>query len=150
QWVRACRRLVELEPRLPEILKEETRVKDADERLAFADLCYKKSLYAASARLYGKAFADRPELLEDHDKYHRYNAACVAALAGCGKGKDKPPPDDSAQASLRARALDWLKADLDYWAKVVEGGRPEARGQVAQQMRHWQQDADLAALRDEA
>ena len=101
--MRECRRLVELDARLPALLKGEAQAKDTDERLAFADLCYKKSLHAASARLSGEAFADRPALAEDLDKYYRYNAACAAALAGGGSGKDDPPPDDVARAASARR-----------------------------------------------
>ena len=43
---------------------------------------------------------------------HRYNAACAAALAASGQGKDDPPPDDAAKAKLRQQARDWLKAEL--------------------------------------
>ena len=117
-------------------LKGEAKAKDADERLAFVDLCNKKSLFAASARLWGKAFADRPSLEEDLDKGHRYNAACAAALAGGGSGKDDPPPDDAAREALQAGP------------QLVEG-RPGRLGQ-GQRERHAggaeQRRADDAAL----
>jgi hypothetical protein len=149
QWIRTCRRMLELEARLPALLKNESRIKDDDERLTIADLCYKKSLPAASARFYGETFADRPRIGEDLATGHRYNAACAAAMAGCGAGKDNPPPDSAVRTALRRQALDWLKADLAAWVKIVENGQPEARGHVVQTLRHWQQDSDLAGLRNE-
>ena len=57
----------------------------------------------------------------------RYNAACSAALAAAGKGIDKPPLDDQAKTRWRHQALEWLKADLTYWAKQAESGEPEAK-----------------------
>jgi len=72
-------------------------------------MCHQyKHLYAASARFYAEAFADQPQLAEDLDEGHRYNAACAAALAGSGKGKDAGRLPDKEYARLRKQALDWL------------------------------------------
>jgi len=38
--------------------------------------------------LYADAFAADPKLAEDLHTESRYRAACSAALAGCGLGKD--------------------------------------------------------------
>ena len=58
-----------------------------------------------------------PKLAEDPASFRRYNAACSAAIAGCGKGKDDPPPDPATRTKLRSQALAWLSADLAAWSK---------------------------------
>jgi predicted Zn-dependent protease len=88
--------------------------------------------------------------IEPDHPYARYNAACVAALAGCGQGKDDPPFDAAARARWRKQALDWLKADLAAWSKILENEPPQARQVISQTLQHWKADADLAGLRDRA
>ena len=78
---------------------------------------------------------------------HRYNAACAAAFAAQGQGKDDPPLGEPTKARWRKQAIDWLKADLAAWSKVLE--RPAAaRQSVSQTLQHWKLDSDLAGLRD--
>ncbi len=150
-WVGNARRLVELEAKLPALLKGKTTPKDSAERLALADFCYQTARYATSARFWGEAFAETPALADDLTNGHRYNAACSASLAASGRGKDEPMPDDPAKAKLREQALGWLRADLAAWGKVLDGGNEPARKQaVAGTLAHWKEDADLAGLRDEA
>ncbi len=148
-WVRNARRLVELEAKLPAILKGETTPRDSAERLALADVCYKTGRYATSARFWGEAFAETPALADDLAKGNRYNAACSASLAASGRGKDEPMPDDPAKVKLREQALGWLRLDLAAWGKVLDGGNEPARKQaVAGTLAHWKEDADLAGIRD--
>jgi serine/threonine-protein kinase len=148
RWVRDCERLLELDRRLPAVLSGQDRPA-AGEWLEFAGLCSQYKRFAAgAAHCYGEAFAAKPELGEDLEHQHRYNAARAAALAGCGRGKDDPPPDEAARACWRKQALDWLRADLTLWAKRLDSGKPEARAAVQQALRHWRRDPDLAGLRD--
>ena len=49
-------------------------------------------LNCAAARFYEEAFAAQPKLADDLGAAHRYNAACAAALAGCGQSKDAGKP----------------------------------------------------------
>jgi eukaryotic-like serine/threonine-protein kinase len=150
-WVRAARRLVDLEAKLPAILKGETTAKDPAERLALADLGYKTGRYAVSARFWGEAFAETPALADDLSKGNRYNAACSASLAASGQGKAEPLPDDPAKAKLREQALGWLRLDLAAWGKFLDGGNEPARKQaVAGTLAHWKEDSDLVGIRDEA
>jgi tetratricopeptide (TPR) repeat protein/tRNA A-37 threonylcarbamoyl transferase component Bud32 len=150
-WVRNARRLVDLEAKLPAILKGEVTPKDSAERLLLADLCHKIGRHATSARFWGEAFAETPALADDLAKGHRYNAACSASLAGSSQGKDDPLPDEAGRVKLREQALGWLRADLAAWAKVLDGGNEPARKQlVAKTLAHWKGDADLAGIRDEA
>ena len=85
-----------LAARLPALLKGEDHPKDAAERLALAQMCYDTKRHAAAARFWAEALAADPKLGDDRQAGHRYNAACAAALAGAGQGKDDPPPDDAA------------------------------------------------------
>jgi serine/threonine-protein kinase len=149
QWVRDCERLVALDARLPAILKGTDHPASAAEGLVLAQMCYDRKLQAAAARLYSEALRAEPTLAEDRQAQHPYNAACAAALAGCGQGKDDPPLDEGAKTRWRKQALDWLKAELATWSKVVESGPPQARPGVVQALQHWKVDPDLAGLRDQ-
>jgi hypothetical protein len=141
--------LAELEGRLPAVLRGEERPGDEAERLAFADVAYKKSLPATAARLYIEAFASDRRLEGDLRAQHRYNAACAAALAGSGRGEDDPPPDEPARRRLRWQALAWLGADLDAWAAALGRTNEQGRATVRWTLRRWEVDPDLAGLRDE-
>ena len=118
--------------------------------MSFARLCYLKKLYADSARIYRDAFNAKPEWADDLQESHRYNAACAAALAGAGKGEGADKMDDKDRVRLRQQALDWLRADLALWGKKAESGGPAARTALQTTLRHWQEDADLAGVRDAA
>ena len=95
-----------------------------------------------------EAFADRPALAEDLEAGNRYNAACVAALAGCGEGHDDPPLDDRARAHWRRQAGDWLYAHLALLSRQLETAKPYVRVAVRQSLEHCQRDPDLAGVRD--
>ena len=111
-------------------------------------MCYDRQCHAAAARFWAEALEADPKLGDDRQARHRYNAACAAALAAAGQGKDDPPPDDAAKAKLRRQALDWLKAELAAWTKLLESGPPQARPAIVQTLSHWKQDTDLAGIRD--
>jgi tetratricopeptide (TPR) repeat protein len=148
ELLRRAERLAELDDRLTAVQEGKEQPKDTGERLALAQLCqvYKKR-FAAAAQFYKQAFAAEPKLAEDLKMGHRYNAACAAALAGCGQGKDAAQFGDKECARLRRLALDWLRADLEAWGKVLQKEPDNARPIVVQQMRHWLADADLAGVR---
>jgi tetratricopeptide (TPR) repeat protein len=149
QQLRQCAHLLALDEKLSAIRKGEAKPSGAAERIALAQLCQQyKQLYAASARFYAEAFADQPRLTEDLRAGHRYNAACAAARAAAGHGKDAPKLDDKQRPSLRRQALDWLRADLAAWTAVLEKAPPQGRLQVQRTLQHWQKDPDLAGVRD--
>jgi serine/threonine-protein kinase len=149
-WARQCERFVELDRMLPAVLRGEARPATAAEGLELASLCQLpcKRLHAAAARLAADAFAADPKLADDLRQQPRYNAACSAALAAAGQAEDAKRLPDRGALALRRQALDWLRADLAAWAKVVEKA-PQARSDVQRTLRHWQQDPDLAGLRDQ-
>jgi tetratricopeptide (TPR) repeat protein len=148
QWVTQCERLVELDAKLPRMLKGELQPADVGERLALAQLCQLlcKSLYAAGARWYAEAFAASPPP-SDRPIVQRYNAACCAVLAGCGQGQDADKLTTEERARLRLQSLAWLRAELAAWRKMLEKEPDKARPLVRQQMQHWQQDKDFAGVR---
>ncbi|MGO9470464.1 MAG: tetratricopeptide repeat protein, partial [Isosphaeraceae bacterium] len=136
--------------RLPTVLSGKRKPADAAESLGFARLCYDRKLHGASARMWTDAFQAEPKLAGDMQAGNRYNAACAAALAGSGQGKDNPPLDAPSKARWRRQAIDWLKADLAAWSKMLEKGPPAARESISETLKHWKADADLAGLRDAA
>jgi tetratricopeptide (TPR) repeat protein len=149
-WLRQADKLIKLDARLSAILAGKAQPADTRERLALAQFCQQyKQLNAASARFFAAAFND-PKRADDLKAQHRYNAACAAALAAAGQGKDASKLDDGERTRWRKQALDWLTADLALWTKQAEKGTPQARATVQKTLRHWQTDADLAGVRDEA
>jgi tetratricopeptide (TPR) repeat protein len=148
QWVRRAERLVALESKLPAFLEGSVKPKDNGARLGLARVCKLKKRYQAAARLYADAFTADPKVAEDLKAGYCYDAACNAALAGSGQGKDAAQPDAKERARWCQQALDWLRADLARWAKRLEVAQPAGRRVVAAAMRHWQQDPDLAGIRD--
>jgi serine/threonine-protein kinase len=140
--------MVELEGRLPAVIRGDDKPKDAAEKLEFAKFASNTKQFGSSARLYAEAFQADPKLAEDVKPENRYEAASSAALAAAGKGNDKLPLDEPEKARWRKQALDWLRADLAHWTKQVETGKPEAKELVSQKLRKWKADADLAGIRE--
>ncbi len=142
-------RQASLASRLPAVIKGTEKPKSSAERLAFALLCYQSKYFAASTRLYVEALADDPKLAEDMRFGNRYNAACAAALAGVGQGKDDPKPTEEEKTRLRKQASAWLRADLAFWTKLVANEIEAQNKFIAQTLQHWKVDADLAGVREE-
>jgi Flp pilus assembly protein TadD/serine/threonine protein kinase len=147
--LRRAEQLARLDKRLPAVLQGKEQLTNATERLAFAQLCqlYRK-WYATAARFYEEAFSAEPQLAEKLDAAgNRYDAACAAALAGNGQGEDAQSLDDKERARLRRQALNWLRADLAAWQKLLELEPDQARAGAAQQLAHWLEDTDFAGVR---
>jgi hypothetical protein len=137
-----------LDARLADVLKGQPPRNDA-ERIQLAYRAYEKALHASSARLFAEALANSPKLADDRQTQHPYNAACAAALAAAGRGKDDPPPDEAAKTKLRGQVRNWLKAELAAWTSVLKSGPPQANAVVPQTLAHWKTDPDLAGIRDD-
>jgi serine/threonine-protein kinase len=150
QQLRRCEQLLALDQKLSAIRDGTETPANDEERLALARLCQQpfKKYYAAAARFFAEAFANDGGLADDMTHLHRYNAACAAALAGCGSGDDADKLDEGERARLRHKALDWLKADLDQWAKQAASDSSKARGTALQQLKRWQTDRALAGIRE--
>jgi tetratricopeptide (TPR) repeat protein len=147
QWLRQAEALARLDARLPAFLNGDAQPADAGERLALAKMCQDhRKLYVAAAKSFAEAFAMQPALAEDLHAGHRYSAACAAALAGCSRGKDAGKLSDQERARLRQQGLDWLRADLAAWRRVLEAAPANAPA-VAQRLQHWLADSDFDGVR---
>jgi serine/threonine protein kinase/formylglycine-generating enzyme required for sulfatase activity/WD40 repeat protein len=102
-----------------------------------------------AAEYLASAIEADPKLADDRTAQRRYHAARAAALAAAGPAQHQPPLDDAARAKLRRQALDWLNAELTAWTKLFESG-PQERANVVATLSAWQQDAELAGIRDAA
>src|SRR5262249_37593596 len=102
EWVRKCEQLLRLGAKLAAALKGEVKPQGAAERLSLAWLCQRPSRqrYAAAARFATEAFTAEPERAESLRGQYRYNAACAAARAGCGLGKDAGDLDEKERSRL--------------------------------------------------
>ena len=144
-----CRHLLALEDRLPAIVRGMDKPAD-DEGLEAAELCFVKQHYATAARLFAEALAAAPDLTQDPRAGHRFNAARAAALAGCGRGDDAAGLGEPGRRNWRKQARECLQLDLAAWAKKLDTGTAADRIQARKTLSQWQQDPDLAGLRDAA
>jgi tetratricopeptide (TPR) repeat protein len=142
-------RLVDLNGKLEEVLSGHRKPADVGERLSLAGMCQRRERqhYLAAARFYDEAFTEKPQLADDLTKLFRYNAACAAALAGCGQGEEADKLDEKERARLRQQALDWLRADLKAYRQLMDKAADKVSGAVAKKMQHWLQDDDFAGVR---
>jgi serine/threonine protein kinase len=150
--VRRCEEMIALRTRLPDILKGKHKPGSVAEYLALAALCNLpfERRHAAAAGFYAEAFAVQPNLASDLTMSYRYDAACSAALAGCGLSSDAAGLDNTGKAKLRVQALEWLKADLALWSGEHDswmGSLPPARRKRENMLRHWRSDRDLLSVR---
>jgi serine/threonine-protein kinase len=150
QQLDLCDTLLSVEADLPAILADKERPTKAATQRALAEWCLKHGrLPATAARFYDAALSAQPSLADDLEVGNRYHAACAAALAGCGVGEDAMQLDDRRRAVLRRQALDWLTGEYNAWAERHRLGQPGDRTIAATAVRAWQQDKDLAGVRDE-
>ena len=85
-------KLAALRAKLDDAVADRVAPASPAEAADFALLCSQPFLgrYAAAARFYAQAFLGDRKLADDLATSRRYNAACYAALAGCGQGTDAP------------------------------------------------------------
>jgi serine/threonine-protein kinase len=149
-WIKVSRRLVALDRKLTAVRAGKAQPGDAASAIELALFCQNyKELYGTAAGLFALAFRARPQLANNLQVHHRYNAACAAAQAGCGQGRDAADLDDQARVKWRKQALAWLRADLSLWAKQVNKDAAQTSAEVRQALQYWQQDSDLAGLREQ-
>jgi tetratricopeptide (TPR) repeat protein len=156
QFIRRAELFVELDARLPKILRGEIQPRDAVERINLAEFCSfylpePRRRYAAAAQFYADAFAAHPKLAETLSRPHRSNAASTAMMAALGQGLDASQLDEKERARLRGQALDWLRADLATWRRALEKDAAKIGPVLAEHLRgDLLRGDDFAVLRDEA
>jgi tetratricopeptide (TPR) repeat protein len=140
--------LLALDRRIPLVLQNKDPAAPP-ELLQMAVICqFMKKQSASAARLYEAAFKADPSLAEDARNLHRYNAACAAALAGAAQVPEDGKRSEKEAAAFREQARAWLSADLTRLGERLKNAAPLAILLVEQRLSHWQEDADLASVRD--
>jgi tetratricopeptide (TPR) repeat protein len=146
-FARETEQLLALEPQLPAYVKGERTPRDEQELVILVMLCWPKQQYLSLAQVYTHALDADPRLTEDVTHEHRYDAARHALRAAAGQG-DAAKLGEEERARWRRQALDWLRADLAGWRKLLEGGSADDQALARERLRWWQDDPGLAAVRD--
>ncbi len=147
--VRNAERMIALNSRLPALLGGNDPPASTAERIGIARLCQIKQLFATSAGFWENLFIAQPALAGDLNAGHRFAAACAAARAGSGQGKETPLPNLETRERLRRKALEWLEADLAAITGSVEKGPPRDRPSGPSRLGRWLVATQLAGVRDE-
>jgi len=138
-------------PNLPAFLEGKYQPKSNDERLALLPACQFNKRPGAGATLFSEILATDTVMADDLGSGIRYDAACFAALAGCGIG-DGADLDDAKRAQWREQSRRWLRADLATLAKLIDTIKSERRVAIQSEAQRWlthcQVDTDLAGLRE--
>jgi tetratricopeptide (TPR) repeat protein len=139
----------ELAAKVQAVLGGKKTVHDARECIELARYCAQyEDRYQAALRFYRDAVAANPNVATDQQNQYRYDAACWAALAAAGKGTDAHNLSKEKATELREQALSWLREDLSMYRQSAAKADSQLRQVLTQRLRHWQQDTDLASLRD--
>jgi hypothetical protein len=145
--VKERKSLANLEAKLPSVLGGMLGPADADERIGLAKVCQaeNRQFYRTATRMYDEAFVARPAFMTDNfgTQDNRWFAACAAALAGCGRGKDATNLEPDEYSRLRGQALAWLQADLQDVRKSVDDEYPQVHGIVRHLIQEWQREPYL-------
>jgi tetratricopeptide (TPR) repeat protein len=144
--LRQCQQWLEAESKLTAFLAGKGAPADAVSQLRMAMVAQvpANKRYRTAALLYRDAFARQPRFADAH----RYDAACAAALAGCGKGNGASTLDPGARLVWRNQALAWLQAERAALSKKLKGEVPGQAAQARQALEHWLRDPDLAGVRE--
>lgn len=145
-WVRECERQAALEERLPATLSGTHTPKSGDDAVALAGVCVAKRHFAAAVRMYREAFRRTPAWVTGNVGGYRYDAAVLAARAGCGEGADADDLTDEDRSALRAQAREWLGQELDLMSRAA--ARKEVRAALLASLRVWAADPGLVGVRD--
>lgn len=146
-----CELSLKWEGRFPALLEGGKAPHDAVEQVEFAFFCARsRMLYVTAANWYTRAFAAQPPLAENLVQGHRFHAAGVAALAGCGRGLEAAKLNDQEKVQWRNQARSWLEADLALWASRLEDQPQATPLRLQRALRAWQREPALASLREPA
>ena len=140
-------RYAALVARLQDVLAG-AEVRDSAERIRLAGQAYETKFYATAVKLWGEAIVAQPALGDDRIAQVRYNAACAAALAASGEGRDNTALKQADKHRLRGQALAWLQEELSAWTSLMDDPLPARRTRSLQVLRYWKQDPELASVHD--
>jgi serine/threonine-protein kinase len=146
-WIRhVLRREAEklIYPNLPAVVEGKQQPRDNDERLALIGVCRFENRNAALARIYAEAFAGNPDLILDHC----LEAARAAVQVGSGRGVDAGTLGEPERKRWRQQARTWLREDLTIWMGELKRDFNEAHDRVGKALTEWQNDPELAGIRD--
>ena len=120
----------------------------AAQAIAYAELAVAppRRRHVLAVRLYAWAFAANPARADDPKAWHRYNAACSAALAAAGRDTEMVTFGVEEWGHLTDLALKWLRADLAQL--TARGKNRQLWPEVRERLTLWKSDPDLAAVRD--
>jgi tetratricopeptide (TPR) repeat protein len=135
-------------PRLPGVVAGTDKPASRAEVYEFAELCWQpyRKWYASAVVLYERTFADDPALAANLPHRARYFAACCAVLAAGGAGVN-PPTDSTERATLRVKALVWLRTDLQARKRQAQSSSRLERQNAVDNLYHWLTDPDMARAR---
>jgi serine/threonine-protein kinase len=151
RMIQECERLIVLDNRLPAVLLGSAGPLIRAERIEYARFFLQyKQLYGTAAGFFEQAFTENPGPAQDLGNHDRYDAARAAAQVARGQGEDAALADATQRTRRRQQALDWLRAELAIWAKLLDEKKSHGRAQVANALRDWQREPALAGIRDAA
>jgi serine/threonine-protein kinase len=140
-------RLAILEANLSGFLQSRRRPAGIAESLDLASICFYTGMPVEAYRFYREAFAADPGTAADVRNGCRYHAACAAALVAINQGEEARTLFDRERALLRGHALQWLRADLEAWGRLIERGSIESRQKARERLHYAQRDRNLAGVR---
>ncbi|MGE3819162.1 MAG: tetratricopeptide repeat protein, partial [Isosphaeraceae bacterium] len=148
-WVDACRRLAELEARLPAVLAGRESPRTAAELMRVARFAtHQKRLHEETAQLFVRTLAEHPDWARDRVDPPLYHAAaCAIMAAGPGTAADPGAPESHR---WRARARAWLRDELEVLTERMRDADPGARDRARAALGRWWRDGWLAGVRDAA
>ena len=94
-----------------------------------------------------------PNLARSHIQLYicRYEAAIAALKASAGHGSQEPRLGEQERISLRRRALDWLRANLELRTRLLrDGAAMDLPSLSGWSLSAWETDPVLAGVRDQA
>ncbi len=146
--LRKLEQIQRISSRLDDVIAGRLEPMTANEACIFAELCSLpfQRRFAKSATLYEKAFAADPKLADNLADEYRFYAACAAVHVSRGDGVDAPA-GAAERSSFRAKALNWLRADLLLRQRQAGSTDPAERKLAATGLTNWQYGRDLAVLR---
>jgi tetratricopeptide (TPR) repeat protein/tRNA A-37 threonylcarbamoyl transferase component Bud32 len=148
RWIREAERMKAIDRQWREYAEGKLKPRDRSERRLLTLHCVIREQYLAAARLHLDGLRDDAHWAEDLDAEARYDAARYAALVAAGKGEGASQLTEQERNTWQKRAVHWLQAELRRQTKHLENAPSRDRSIALDRLRWWQQEPDLAAIRD--